>query len=385
MQTNGRHILKPASLYFHIPFCTHKCAYCHFYVIPDKPSFKELYMEGLRQEWDIWQPQLRNHPIETIYFGGGTPSLLGPDKIAQIIDWVRKNCTFTSDKPEITLEANPENVTLELFRAYKEAGINRVSMGVQTLSEPLLSVLDRLHTPGKSKEAVHILSEAGIDNVSIDLMYDLPNQTVSAWKDTLQQIKSWPITHLSLYNLTIEPHTVFFKRRETLQPLLPSDDDSLTMYETACEELETMGLKQYEISAFAKEGYHSRHNTGYWIGRPFIGFGPSAFSFWEGRRFRNIANLNRYCDALKKGVLPEDFSEQLDAESSRRELLAIRIRLLDGVNLAQFQEVYGQFSQETTDALSMLIQEGFLQELEGVVRLTRKGVLFYDTVATELV
>jgi oxygen-independent coproporphyrinogen-3 oxidase len=216
-------------------------------------------------------------------------------------------------------------------------------------------------------------------------MYDLPQQSLADWEHTLDKVKTLPITHLSLYNLTIEPHTLFFKKKKELVPLLPNEEISLAMYQMAIDKIESMGLQQYEISAFAKPGYESLHNSGYWIGRPFLGFGPSAFSFWEGKRFQNVPHLKKYCDALKKGESPIHFEEALDLEALRRELFVIQLRLRKGVYLKKFSEEQGELNQTTLDQLHSLSLQGLIQWEGDLVSLSKKGVLFYDTIASELI
>lgn len=375
---------KEVSLYFHIPFCTRKCDYCHFYVLPDEEAAKNRLADGIKKEWDLLTPLLKNKKIVTIYFGGGTPSLFGPERTASILNLVKSSCEVIPDV-EITLEANPENITLELMEAYAKAGVNRVSIGVQTLDPNLLKLLGRLHDPEAALKAVHQTHQGGIDNISIDLMYDLPKQTLDHWITTLTRLKEIPIKHLSLYNLTIEPHTLFFKKEKELRPLLPSGEESLSMYEIAISRLESLGLRRYEISAFSQPGFESRHNTGYWTGRSFLGLGPSAFSYWEGRRFRNIAHLGKYCKALDEGVLPRDFDEQLDPDASRRELFVIRLRLREGVDMPAFISERGKLDSEAIQAVENLIKEGYLEWKNERLMLTHQGVLFYDTVASELI
>ena len=382
MLMSGSHSV---SLYFHIPFCTQKCAYCHFYVIPDKDPFKIQLMEGFKAEWQQWLPALQGKQVATIYFGGGTPALIGAPAIAEILSWIKAALPFDSPNPEITIEANPENITREMMAAYAVAGINRVSIGVQTLDDKILTVLERIHNAQSAIDAIHLTADAGIKNISIDLMYDLPGQTLGIWQETLETARQLPITHLSLYNLTIEPHTGFFKHQEKIRKQLPNPEASLEMYEMAVSMLDEQGLKQYEISAFAKNQCVSRHNVGYWTGRPFLGFGPSAFSYWEGKRFRNVANLSKYCKALAQGRSPVDFSEELDPDAHRREMLAIQLRLKAGVDLAEFQVRYGKLEKITLDTLKYLEGQGLLQESGGTVCLTKRGILFYDSVATELI
>lgn len=334
-------------------------------------------MEGLRLEWLQRLKMLSNKEIETVYFGGGTPSLLGPEAIGTILEWVRKDAKMSSHA-EITLEANPESTSAELLKEYARTGVNRLSFGVQTMDPILLKRLERLHSAQRSVEAIHEALESGITNISIDLMYDLPNQTLESWENSLQIAGKLPITHLSLYNLTIEPHTVFFKQKDTLLREIPDPETSLSMYVNAIKSLEGHGLKQYEISAFAKEGFHSRHNLGYWTGRPFLGYGPSAFSYWEGKRFRNIANLSKYCNLLQEGKLPVDFEEELSPKAQQRELIAIQLRTLSGIEL-------NDIDNETEIILRQLCEEGFMVRESNRYRLTQKGVLFYDSVATDII
>ena len=384
MQTIGNKHFDEISLYFHIPFCKRKCDYCHFYVIPDQEKAKEQLLEGFKLELLLLEPILRNKKIVTLYFGGGTPSLFGPDRIEQVIKQVKNSC-YLDLSAEITLEANPENITFELMQAYAKTGINRVSIGIQTLDALLLNLLGRQHNPETALQAINTTYQAGIKNISIDLMYDLPKQTIRHWEATLTQIQSLPLNHLSLYNLTIEPHTLFFKNQSQLRPLLPDEETSLEMYQIAIEKLEKMNLQQYEISAFAIPGTESKHNTGYWTGRPFLGLGPSAFSYLLGKRFRNIANLGRYNQILKTGKHPIDFEEELNPDAQRRELFVIQLRLLQGISLEEFKRKHGPFDEGMQQTLSRLILEGYLNLHEGHIKLTKRGILFYDTLASDLI
>lgn len=369
------------SLYFHIPFCRRICDYCHFYAIPDSSSLKEQLMEGFRLEWERWLSELGEKEICSIYLGGGTPTLLGPHPVGEILKWIHNK----SHDIEITLEANPEDITLELMHAYAQAGVNRISIGIQSLDNQLLRALSRQHSAHTAKEAVMITKDAGITNISVDLMYDLPKQTINSWTKTLEDVVKLPITHLSLYNLVIEPNTVFHKKRNTIQPLQPDEETTLKMFENAVEVLEESGFQQYEVSAFQKEECYSRHNVGYWRARPFLGFGPSAFSFWKGKRFRNVANLGHYYHALKEGLSPVDFEEELPQPSKLRELLAIQFRLIDGVNILEFERRHGPLDDETNATLDRLSGQGLLMRDHDHVALTRKGVLFYDTVASSII
>ncbi len=362
--------MEPISLYFHIPFCTKKCPYCHFYVIPNKGADHLLLKEGLRLEWERQKPLTIGKKIVSIYFGGGTPTLFGAEAIGEVLSWI--------DIPpdtEITVEGNPEDGSPELFQALKAVGVNRLSLGVQSLDDRSLQVLERTHSAQKAKSAITQAYQAGLENISIDLMYDLPDQTESSWCYTLDQLKQLPIQHLSLYNLTIEPHTSFSKRKLTL----PNPEESLKFLHRAMETLEELSLERYEISAFAKPGKESRHNLGYWTFRPFLGLGPSAFSYWEGERFQNIANLQRYVKMLKNKESPIDFSEKLPYPQNFKERLAVGLRLKQGFVLPE------QIPLETEAALASLVKSGLILQKQQTVLLTERGKLFYDTVASELI
>lgn len=361
-------------LYFHIPFCTKKCPYCHFYVLPNQELLKDLLLESLKIEWDNQLPLLQHKNPLSVYFGGGTPFLFGPERIATLLSWVG------SHPKEITLEANPENVTEDAMRAFAEAGINRVSIGVQSLDDSSLAILGRGHSARKAIEAITSTHRAGITNISLDLMYDLPHQTLKSWKETLTRVKELPITHVSLYNLTFEPHTLFFKKEKILRPHLPSPEISLEMLETAVKTLEEIGLRRYEISAFARPGYEAIHNQGYWVGRSFLGFGPSAFSDWEGKRFRNVADLRRYSHALKLGKSPIDLEEKLPYPDNVHERLAVELRLLRGVDLKKYE-----LPNETMVRLRALETKGWLSLDSDRAKLTEQGLLFYDSVAAEII
>lgn len=358
-----------ASLYFHVPFCTKKCPYCHFYVIPNRRPFQTLLKEALSLEWKTQSPLLENQSICSIYFGGGTPALF--DGIGEILQPISRPLDC-----EITIEANPEESSFERFSLFRSWGINRLSLGVQSLDDRSLQTLERIHSADKAKQAIFDAHRAGFKNISIDLMYDLPGQTEESWRYTLDQLADLPIQHLSLYNLTIEPHTAFHKR----QVKTPSGELSLRLLNAALEKLEEIGLHRYEISAFARMGHESRHNLGYWTYRPFLGFGPSAYSYWNQERFRNIAHIQRYARHLKENTSPVDFREKLSDAAHTKERLAVQLRLKKGVDLNRLE-----LPEETRTAIEKLKLSGLLQQTGAQLQLTDRGMLFYDTVAVELI
>ncbi len=336
-------------------------------MIPDRLAYQKLLKEALLLEIDRNQEHFKGRDILSIYFGGGTPSLFTS------IDEILRQLPAAS---EITIEANPEDASLERFAYFRSLGINRLSLGIQSLDARSLESLERIHSANKAREAIFLAKEAGFDNVSIDLMIDLPNQTEKSLQHTLAQLPGLPITHLSLYNLTVEPHTPFYKRKVQTPP----PELSLKLLELAIESVENIGLKRYEISAFAKPGFESRHNLGYWTGREFLGLGPSACSYLHQERFQNIANLHRYARALKSNVSPVDFRERLPYPKNVNELLAIRLRLVEGVSLEEFE-----CPEETLQVLERLRSLGLIEKKNKQMILTKRGKLFYDTVASEII
>lgn len=365
------------SLYFHIPFCHKKCPYCHFFVVPNNETSRIAFQQALLQEWELRLPLIQEHEITSLYFGGGTPSL-HPEAIEAILE--RSSKLKLHPNIEITVEANPEQITLELIKRLKKAGVNRLSVGIQTLDDPLLQILGRGHTAQEGVAAVHTVAEGGIENITIDLMDELPHQTLESWNRTLTEAVTLPITHLSLYNLTFENNTLFKKNEKQLRAHLPSQESCAKMLEMACSKLEASDLQRYEISAFAKKGYEAVHNTGYWTGRPFLGLGPSAFSFWEGKRFQNICHLKRYSVTLSQGRVPVDFEECLPYPANLHEQLAVHLRLHRGVNLKTFP-----LPPTAKPILEELKKDGFLIQTGEQICLTEKGRLFYDTVAEEII
>jgi oxygen-independent coproporphyrinogen III oxidase len=354
-------------------------------VLPDKAGLKAAFLPALLQEFQMRLPQLKGKKIVSIYFGGGTPTKLPPEDYQRLLKAILGSELDIAPDCEITLEANPEDVTLSLMRQFRFLGINRVSLGIQSLIDADLEILGRACSVSRSVQAVHHVDKAGIANLSIDLMYELPRQTLKSWERCLQQISLLPVSHLSLYNLTFEPNTIFFKKKEQLLSQLPLDEERVEMLERAVESLEFMGLKRYEISAFAREGRESRHNVGYWTGRPFLGFGPSAFSYWEGTRFSNCAHFNHYLSFLKQNRFPVDFEEKLDFPHNIQELLALHLRLSKGVDLSRFSRDYGALPSALLNSLHILLQRGWLCQQADVLSLTPSGQLFYDSVAAEII
>lgn len=349
-------------------------------MLPNSETAQKAYIEALEKEWKIQKHLVAERPIHSIYFGGGTPSLLHPDALHEILSWISFDPSI-----EITIEANPEELTKEKLHAFRSVGINRISIGAQSFDDTLLAALGRTHTASDTIKAVEEAEKQGFANITIDLMYDIPLQSLSAWNETLLAASKLPLSHLSLYNLQIEEGTLFHKKRNEIAPKMPDPDTSLAMLLAAQEALGKAGLMQYEISAFAKDGKYSRHNTSYWMAREFLGYGPSAFSYMDNMRFRNPAHFGKYTKALEENKPATDFWDTLEPQDRRKELLAIELRLLQGVDLHHFQVRHGLLEQETFNALQVLEEDGLIKDLRSRPKLTQKGLLFYDSVASALI
>lgn len=324
------------------------------------------------RELQLYRDTIGEFSLSSLYFGGGTPS-----RYTKIGSFLQK----LAPPPwiETTLEANPEDITYDKMKRFSEMGINRVSIGVQSLVDYELSLLGREHTAKRAIQAIHDTYRAGITNISIDLMYELPYQTLHSFSQTLAVLEDLPITHLSLYNLTFEDNTVFTKHKARYQEYLPSDREALLMLERATSTLETLDLHRYEISAFAKPGFEAKHNTSYWKAAPFLGLGPSAFSYLGGARFQNAPNLRIYETSLQKETFPVTFFEKLSQEASTRERLAVHLRLFSGAPISNFS-----LTKAIESDLHTLSSEGYISLGPHRIQLTPKGRLFYDHVGATL-
>lgn len=373
MPTTGKKI----SLYFHVPFCKKKCPYCHFYSIYHKDDLEKAYLDAIKRHVSIYESFIKKNDIISLYFGGGTPSLLSIKSLNEIL-----TLFDLKKETEITLEVNPEDISTEKIKAYKALNINRASIGVQSFDDTLLKVLERRHSSNRSKEVINTFYDTGIENISIDLMYDIMNQKLPSWKETIKELKNLPITHVSLYNLTFEENTPFFKNKEKLIKLLPNENESLTLLEYGVTELERLNFKRYEISAFAKMGYNSIHNSGYWTGREFLGFGPSAFSYLGGKRFQNICSLKEYVSSLINNSSPISFEEELKYPQNINELIAINLRLIEGFDINEFENKFDKIPLQT---LEILKKSQFVKFEKNRFILNKKGLLFYDRLASAII
>jgi oxygen-independent coproporphyrinogen-3 oxidase len=375
-----------ASLYLHIPFCEHKCIYCDFYsVAPSSISgnYDALigrFLGALNREVELRARDERFQvPYETVFFGGGTPSLLSPSDVEHILAILSRRFELTPDA-EITIETNPGTVNLEKLKAFRSAGVNRISMGIQSFHDDDLKFLSRIHSAAQAKDCVRDAYRAGFDNVSFDLIFALPSQTLDRWRSNLLQAMELVPKHISTYSLIVEPNTPLHRMVEAKQVSPLSTDADAEMYEFTIDFLKSHGYRQYEVSNFAQEGYRSRHNGNYWNHSNYLSFGPSAHSFWERRRWWNVANVVEYAARLESGVFPVAGSEQLSSEQLREEEIFLGLRS-DGIDVAGFHKRHGSnFLKQYRATVDELIRSSLAVVEENRLRLTAKGYLVCDEI-----
>lgn len=372
------------NLYLHIPFCASRCTYCDFYTLTGK-RLRQEFVPALLSELRLRRAEVPpGETIEHIYFGGGTPSQLSIDELRQIFDTIALHYP-TTFSGEITIECNPDDVTEEYAHGLTSLPINRVSMGVQSFFDEDLQFLNRRHSSLQVSEAISHLHQAGLTNLSIDLIYGLPHQTQEKWQANIRRFLELKIPHLSAYHLIYEEGTKLTRLVELgkVQPV--SESDSLAFFQSLIDELKAAGYEHYEISNFALPGEHARHNTGYWQGIPYLGFGPSAHSF-DGVRTRtfNRPSLKEYIASLQAGDLPQEV-EHLTDEELQHEYILTRLRTQWGIPLSEYAERFGEPAREHLLQLaSPYIYNGKLSLQEGVLRLTEAGVFISDGIFADL-
>lgn len=364
------------SLYIHVPFCRAKCSYCDFYSIPLKSGLVDGFVRSLRKEI---QQRARGR-LSTIYIGGGTPSVLPPGSIRDILNSLGEHA-FIDEGAEISVEANPESLSQEFIDEVHGAGVSRLSVGVQSLDDGLLRVLRRPHTSSGAMEALERIKGSGLD-LSLDLMYSIPGQTPGGWASTLQAAIGIRPSHISAYELTLEPGTPLEKQVTEGILRAPGEEDSMTMYETAVSALGDAGYEHYEVSNYALSSKRSRHNMNYWRRGEYLGLGPGAVSFREGIRTRNLPDVSVYCDAIDQGELPVFEEEMLTRDEASREFLMLGLRTSEGVDIAEASVRYGLDS--LPGATARFVESGMMASKGGRLFFTHKGMPLMNSVLLKL-
>ena len=373
---------RPLGLYLHIPFCKAKCAYCDFYSLPHSEEKMDAYAAALARHITEVAPQMQNHRVDTVYFGGGTPSYLGHKRLIALLKTVKKQCRVW-DRAEIALEANPDSAgDWRALRALRRAGFNRISIGVQSDDDAQLKALGRPHNYRQAQQAVSLSRRAGFDNISVDLMYGLPNQSREQWMQTLRNVIDLKADHISCYGLKVEPGTKLWTYKDCAN--LPDDDAQADMYFYAVETLEQFGYHQYEISNFAHDGFICRHNMKYWVGDEYLGFGPCAASDFAGRRFTIKPDLEGYIKGVtdKGQILSE--SELVPLRERAGEYLMLRLRTVDGIEKSEYTRSFLLPFEPIEDILVRLQAREYAAFTSGRWHLTPKGFMLSNTILVEL-
>ena len=372
-----------AGIYIHIPFCRRKCHYCNFFSLASQ-KLKEPFLQALKKEIAATREYLVHEPVNTIYFGGGTPSLYDPRLLQEIIDLIRlQGSGGPGSSCEITLELNPDDVTPAFIGQLRQTSFNRFSIGIQSFHDRDLACLNRSHSASQAIGSVRLLQDAGYRNLSIDLIYGIPSSTNDQWLRNLETAFSLEVPHISGYALTIEPKTplAWMIGKQRSEPV--NDELQVQQFRMLMEQTKQNGYEQYEISNFSLPGQHARHNTNYWNGVPYLGLGPSAHSYNGTSRRWNIANLTKYIAIVEKGeCLYEE--EVLTPSQKYNEYVMTSLRTMWGCEEKRILDfgftIYDFFKKNTAP----MIGEGFLREASGIYYLTDEGKLFADRIASEL-
>ena len=371
-----------AGIYIHIPFCKRRCIYCDFFSTIQSEK-KPTYIHALCQELEMRKNYLEGEEIETIYLGGGTPSQLTEEELNEIFTSLY-NIYKVKEDAEITLEANPDDLTPEYVSMLRRLPINRISLGIQTFQEETLKLLHRRHTARQAIEAFQRCREAGFRNISIDLMYGLPGETLDTWKEDLQQAIALHPEHISAYHLIYEEGTALWKLRDEHQVEEADEDLSVTLFKNLIDELKQAGYQHYEISNFCLPRLHSRHNSSYWTGKKYLGCGPSAHSFNGSSRQWNIASLDNYLKGIASGK-PNYEIEELDLYTRYNDFVITSIRTCWGMSLSRLRSEYSEeLYRYCLRMAKSHLEQGVLEIEEDTLRLTQEGIFISDGIMSDL-
>lgn len=371
-----------AGIYIHIPFCKQKCHYCNFFSVASQKN-KVAFLNVLSEEISNRKPYLGDEPISTIYLGGGTPSVLSKDELMRIFDQLRANYNVLADA-EITLEANPDDLSLNYLRELKETPINRLSIGVQSFFDEDLTYLNRIHTADQALNRVKDALNIGFGNMSIDLIYGIPTLTKEKWEANLKNFFDLNITHLSAYSLTVEPKTALHQliKKKKLKNI--QDEQSIAHFKILQKQIKEKGFEHYEISNFSKPGHYSKHNSLYWLGGNYLGLGPSAHSFNGISRQWNASSLAKYLQYGNNGELAYE-KEILTKIQRFNEYVMTSLRTSWGCNLEHISNVFGaDFTSKIESEIQIFIRKGQIIQENKILFLTEEGKLFADGIAADL-
>lgn len=367
--------MKELELYIHIPFCVQKCAYCDFLSAPADANTRQKYLDALNREIQGCQKIYQNYNVITVFLGGGTPSILNPVQMKELFSALQDSFRI-AEEAEITIEVNPGTVTEEKLLSWKNAGINRISIGLQSTEDTELRMLGRIHNYCQFLDTWRLVRRFGMDNVNVDLISAIPGQTLESWQKTLRKTAELEPEHLSVYSLMIEEGTPFYDRYgKALELSLPDEETERLMYEETEKILQEYGYTRYEISNYAKPGYECRHNTGYWQRKEYLGIGLGASSLIGKRRFRHISDLQKYITEAGNVRHIREEEEILSAKDEMEEFMFLGLRMMCGVKKSEFLRLFGmQMDEIYAEPLKKMEENGLLEINGDMVRLTKRGI-----------
>ncbi len=384
--------MKPLGIYIHIPFCVKKCDYCDFLSAPASKQAQQNYVQALKREIEQSRDKMKGYLTDTVFIGGGTPSILEHDAVAQILNTLKENCRI-SESAEITVECNPGTVSKEKLLSYRRAGVNRLSFGLQSADNEELRSIGRIHTFEDFLRSYQMAADCGFENINVDLMSALPGQSIFSYEKTLNRVVNLQPkpTHISAYSLIVEEGTPLKERVcQALadgKEILPNEEEERRMYDATKSILENAGYRQYEISNYALGGFLCRHNAGYWKRKEYLGFGIGAASLYQEQRYHNLRDLNSYIDAMTHGKplksIQEDV-EALEVKDRMAEFMFLGLRMTEGISMRHFSNTFGVDYDEIYGSVTKkLIEAGLLQKKNDFIRLTKRGIDISNYVMVE--
>ena len=375
--------MKEMELYIHVPFCIKKCAYCDFLSAPAGEEERQRYVETMIKEIQGYRKKYQEYCVTTIFVGGGTPSVLSGEQIKEVFNALRASFVIDA-QAEITIEVNPGTVTEEKVEAWMQAGVNRISIGLQSVNDEELQMLGRMHTYKDFLNTYHLLRDKGFNNLNIDLISAIPGQTLESWKKTLSTVAELEPEHISAYSLIVEEGTPFYtiygeggadgNLESVVQPL-PDEETERFIYEETEMILQKYGYDRYEISNYAKPGYACRHNEGYWRRVNYLGVGLGASSLIENQRFRNFSTYDTYMDAIQNQKLFHEEVKSLSVTDEMEEFMFLGLRMMSGISREEFQKKFGKKIETVYEKqIQQLKKDGLIEFVENRIRLTKRGI-----------
>ena len=372
-------------LYIHIPFCVTKCKYCDFNSFKIDLNEKIKYLNYLGEEMKLYKEEIKNREIDSVFVGGGTPSILNEKEINILFEKIKENFNIKSNA-EITMECNPGTLTLNKLKVMKKSGVNRLSIGLQAVQNHHLKYIGRIHTFEEFEKNYHDAKQMGFDNINIDLMYALPNQSREDWMESLEKVVKLNPTHISAYSLILEENTELFKMYERDEFNLLDENTDIEMYEYTIDYLKSHGYNQYEISNYAKDNFECKHNVLYWKCEEYVGIGASASGYFNGIRYNNICELDNYEKMILEGEKPIEWEEKLSIKDEIEESIFLGLRMNEGIQISDFKEKYNfDFEKEYKNEIEKLSKMELIEIDNNLMKLTQKGREISNSVFVEFI